>query len=132
MTIQNEHDQQPGLENVRDQFEQWRKNRKKRAAIPEHLWTAAIELSENYSISTISKTLRLNYTDLKQRIEQPQANYLLKSIRPKFIGFEITAPEAAEYTIEMTHPNGATMKAQIQGAHVDFHQLSKTFWSGAK
>ena len=56
-----------GLEQVRQQFEAWRQSRKKRTAIPQHLWTAAVGLTERYSICHVSKALGLNYTALKSK-----------------------------------------------------------------
>ena len=61
-------EQKPTVEQVRDQFEQWRNTREKRTDIPDELWQAAISLAEHTSVYQISKELRLNYTDLKHRV----------------------------------------------------------------
>ena len=59
----------PTLEEVRDQFENWRKTRQRRTVIPEPLWQAAVSLSEDYPTLQISKTLRVNHTSLKNRVQ---------------------------------------------------------------
>ena len=76
------------LEEVREAFENWRKTRAKRAAIPESLWYAAIALSKEHSTFTISKELRVNYTDLKRRIQ----NDILEPVQPDFIELDISKP----------------------------------------
>jgi hypothetical protein len=131
MTISDQQHQPLTIEAICEQFEKWRQTRKKRTAIPEHLWAAAIELSENHSAYKISKTLRLNYTDLQKRIQQSRSRNLPETIQPKFIGFEIGNKESAEYVIEMAHRNGESMKAHIRGSHIDFLELSKIFFGRA-
>ena len=37
----------PGMEKVRVRFEQWRQARQSKTAIPEELWTAAVELARD-------------------------------------------------------------------------------------
>jgi hypothetical protein len=49
------------IEEVRQQFKAWRQSRKKRTPIPQHLWTAAVGLTELHSICHVSKALGLNY-----------------------------------------------------------------------
>jgi hypothetical protein len=131
MTISDQPHQPLALEAVCEEFEKWRQTREKRTAIPEHLWIAAIELSENHSVSKISKILGLNYTDLQKRIQQSRSRDLPETIQPKFIGLEIGNKESTEYVIEMAHRNGASMKAHIRGSHIDFLELSKIFFGRA-
>lgn len=56
------------IEDVQYQFENWRETREKRCPIPEELWYAAVRLTEDYSVSHVARTLRLNYTRLKDRV----------------------------------------------------------------
>lgn len=51
---------EPTLEDVRTQFETWRKTRKSRKPIPERLWQAAVKLSKSYLPSMICQALHLN------------------------------------------------------------------------
>lgn len=65
-----DNQQQPTIETVREQFEHWRRTQKKLTAIPDHLWAAAIELSTRHSLGEIARSLRLNTTDLKKRVQR--------------------------------------------------------------
>lgn len=58
---------QPTLDEVRNQLENWRKNKRNhREPVPKDLWQAAAELARKHSINTVSKALRLSYADLKK------------------------------------------------------------------
>lgn len=71
------------LEKVREQFEAWCQRLKKRSAIPDALWQAAINLCQDYSISKISSMLRLNYAVLKQRVRVYGINHPGAYYRPQ-------------------------------------------------
>jgi len=55
------------LEEVAENFEQWRKRKKKGERIPEPLWREAIALVGTYGVSQVTRTLRLSGTDLNKR-----------------------------------------------------------------
>ena len=120
------------LEEIRDQFETWRKTREKRTTIPDVLWEAAISLSPRYSLCQVSKALRLNYSDLKLRVQASQS-FLQSSpvIDPAFIDLGLKNPIfPAECTIEMEDQNGAKMRMYFKGeAGLDLLELGKVFWS---
>ena len=62
------------LEVVQEQFTEWRNQKRKiRQPIPDSLWQAAIALIPNYTKSEIVRTLGLNYSALKQRLEERNA-----------------------------------------------------------
>jgi hypothetical protein len=121
------------LEDVRNQFENWRLHRKKRVPIPTSLWQAAVSLFPQHSVYEISKALRLNYTDLKHRVEAQRSVFQSPAIsEPAF--FELgglSAPmSTAQCIVEMQHPDGAKMKMYFKGdVGLDLLQLGKTFWS---
>jgi len=130
----------PTLGEIREQFEKWRKTREKRTTIPEVLWEAAVSLSPGYSPCQISKALRLNYNDLKYRIQTSQS--MLHSspvIDPAFIDLGFKSPMLpAECTIEMEDQNGAKMSMYFKGEALDHRygifdgldllELGKVFW----
>ena len=90
MMTQQQPKQKPTLEEVREQFKHWRRKRKKGTKIPTQLWSAAVKLSDRYSIPEISKGLVLNSTDLRKRIEHSRSDSLPEPIiQPSFIGFDI-------------------------------------------
>ncbi len=120
------------LEEIREQFETWRKTREKRTTIPDVLWEAAISLCPRYSLCQISKALRLNYSDLKLRVQASQS-FLQSSpvIDSAFIDLGLKNPIfPAECTIEMEDQNGAKMSMYFKGeAGLDLLELGKAFWS---
>ena len=120
------------LEEIRDQFETWRKTREKRTTIPDVLWEAAVSLCPRYSLCQVSKALRLNYSDLKLRVQASQS-FLQSSpvIDPAFIDLGLKNPIfPAECTIEMEDQNGTKMSMYFKGeAGLDLLELGKVFWS---
>ena len=57
------------LEAVREQFEHWRESRKVGARIPSELWQAAVSLHPRYTVNQISRSLRLDYMDVRKRVD---------------------------------------------------------------
>ena len=121
----------PTVEEIRDQFETWRKTREKRTPIPDALWEAAVSLSPRYSLYQISKALRLNYNDLKCRIQtSPSSLQSPPAIDPSFIELGLKDPLLpAECIVEMEDQNGAKMRMCFKGeAGLDLLELGKVFW----
>lgn len=120
------------LEKVREQFEAWRQSREKRSAIPDALWQAAINLCQDYSISKISSTLRLNYAVLKQRVRVYGINHPVPRITaPSFIELDVSPSRStSECIVEMADQKGATMRMYFKGeVGLDLLELGKAFWS---
>lgn len=124
------------LESVRYQFEKWRETRKSpREPIPENLWAAAARLRNQYPISHISKALRLNHTDLKNRISgQKSAHRKKKSAAPFFVELDWQhCFPASECIIEMENACGSKMRMSFKGqADLDLLELSEAFWTKGK
>jgi hypothetical protein len=120
----------PTLEQVRQRFESWRQRRKKRTRIPQSLWQAAIALSEEYSICHLSKTLRVNYTALKNKVEnadspEEQSSDILPT---PFIRLPTPTVPLLESTIEMIKSDGSVMRMNVKGAGCsDWVELAKAF-----
>jgi hypothetical protein len=113
-------------------IEAWRNDPRKSKQMPEELWKAAVELSKEYSVYYISKTLRINYKNLKKRVK-PQIKKslpIVKDYRPHFIELGIEKPSSEpECTIEMEDGSGAKMKIHLRGAtDLDLYELSRAFW----
>ena len=88
------------VEEVRVRLEEWRQSRPKGAAIPDELWSAAIELARRDGLGRTAAALRLDYGKLK-RLMRPTPGVEKKSTWPAFM--ELIAPEAAvaQCAIEM-------------------------------
>lgn len=52
---------------TRAAFETWRASQPGRRRIPTHLWNAAVALLDHYSLARVSRELRLNPKQLRQR-----------------------------------------------------------------
>ena len=118
--------QQVDLEAVRTQFEDWRQSRDKRSPIPESLWKAAASLYPAYSLNRISKSLRLNHTQLKHYVKWPSPEPSM-AVAEQFINLGIAAP-ACQCTVEMRHPDGKCMSVQGLNSR-DLINIARLFWS---
>jgi len=122
----------PTLENVLEQFEAWRQNRVKRSAIPDVLWQAAVNLCQEYTISKVCSTLRLNYADLKQRVHVYVSSQPIQYMTPSnFIELNMGLSKVApECIIEISDQKGATMRMHVKGdSGLDILAFGKAFWN---
>ncbi len=122
------------LSKVTARFAAWRNDSKRTKKIPEELWQAAVGLSNEYSINQISKTLRLNYTDLKKRVkvvskENPPAAAPQSPM--KFIELGLEKPSSMQQcTVTMEDSSGARMQIHLNGkTDLDLYELIRAFWS---
>jgi len=124
----------PTLEAVVDQFEAWRKRRHCRGRIPESLWQAAVEQCKEHSVCVVSRTLRLNYNGLKNRVPNVTRGRGSAPRQPAGLGFvrlDLGAPMTpSECLVEMKAPNGARMRMSFKGVPRDFDpvELGRAFW----
>jgi len=120
------------IEHVRQEFELWRKTRHNLCPIPNTLWDSAIQLSGKYTICQISKTLRLNHSDLKQRILK--ASEKKTDSAPAFIRMDFPRQSVlSEWSIEMENPDGAKMKISAKSAELpDLPQFCQNFIRGCR
>jgi hypothetical protein len=121
-----------GIEQVEEQFRIWRRTRAKRCAIPDRLWQAAESLYPQYSVYHISKTLHLNYTDLKQRMTPKLSTELSATVtKADFIELGLSdSMSLADCVVEMQDSNGSRMRMHFKwGIGVDLLELGKVFWS---
>ena len=117
----------PGLEEVQWKFEQWRRDRDKREAIPKALWEAAASLYPAFSLNCISRTLRLNYNRLKHYIHEQSMDSSMPT-QTKFIEMDLSSPvPAQQYNVEMEHRNGDRMTVQGMNSQ-DMIELAQIFW----
>ena len=125
----NKKSKEKQLEAVQAQFSDWRKNRKgRRDRIPESLWDAAASLADGFSVNELSKTLRLNHSSLKERVETLQNGPPEEPCLTTFIEFPpLNSPaDSTEVSLELEKA-GAIMKVHAKG-HIDVLSLVQTFW----
>jgi hypothetical protein len=113
------------LEEIKEEFEQWRQNRKGKQEIPDKLWNSATELSKYYSINKIAKALGLGHSALKKRVKDLKGNN-----SSTFVEFQLPKTvSSVQWTVEMEKPNGAKLKMNYQGkVMVELFEIGKLFW----
>ena len=119
------------LSEVMERIEEWRKTPNSPRRMPEELWDAAVNLTKDYSIHRVSKTLRVNYRALKQRVHPDNKDSAaIETHSPTFIELGIGQPSSlAECIIEMEDGTGAKMKMHFRGStNLDLLELGKAFW----
>jgi hypothetical protein len=97
------------LDQVKAEFQAWRKRRVGRERIPGHLWTAAIELLNYHPISVVQKQLNLNLKQLKQRLADSRLDKHPLS-KPQFLeikGVEIAAVGGQPPAANNRRPNAS-------------------------
>ena len=111
----------PSIEEVEQQFRQWRETRTQRSPIPKYLWAGAVRLAQEYSICRIAKALRLDYNTLKRHVladgteNPPQAES-----SPCFVEFELSSsPPITECRVEIEDRDGAKLKMQQRSCHAE-------------
>jgi hypothetical protein len=127
----------PSLASVKQQFQIWRDNRKKKnEPIPDYLWKAAGELVDHFKFGDITKTLRLKSNDFKKNIARlnsdktlPEPTYIENE--PGFVELK-TIPVQNSYSqcnIEIEKSNGSKMIININGINsFDIVSITQMLW----
>ena len=119
------------LEELKKQFEDYRKNKSyNREPIPKHLWQVAADLAKKHSIATVSKELRLRYSNIKEYIYGPPVSKnKIKEKLPCFIELKYNQPLIQEaITVDIENKKGARMRICL-GSNTDIGSLIKSFLS---
>jgi hypothetical protein len=116
------------VEEVRARFEHWRQNRQGKAAIPDDLWSAAIEVARRNGVNRTAAELHLDGGKLK-RLMVGAGPAPEKDTPPSFV--ELIAPEAAvvpECSVELEGRRGK-LRIQLKGTTAaDLAALSRMLW----
>ncbi len=119
------------LEEVKARFEEWRRNRKGKAAIPDELWAVAVEVARREGVSRTSTELRVEWNQLKRRMAAA-SGASSKPAPPKFV--ELIAPRGEslpECTIELEGRH-AKLRIQLKDASASYlATLSRELWESA-
>jgi len=62
------------VNSLHEKFEEWRRHKKGRGKIPYELWESSVTLSLIYGVSSISKLMRLNCSELLRRSKDRSAH----------------------------------------------------------
>ena len=117
------------IDEVRARFEEWRKNRQGKSAIPDELWSAAVQLARKDGINRTAAELHLDGGKLKRLMVEKTTP---GKPAPAFV--ELLTPRAIsipECTIELEGRHG-TVRIQLKGASAsDLAALSRALWGAA-
>jgi len=123
--------QASALEDIRQQFNTWRKNKTSKRT-PKKLWQAAVDLHkvEGLSIHRVSKALHLNFNDFKKQIANNNVPAIQDAQVPAFIELGSHPVFPSECLIEMENTAGSKMRMSFKGnTDLDLLELGKSFWS---
>jgi hypothetical protein len=88
--------------------------------LPDSLWSAAVKLAQTYGVNRTAKTLRLDYSGLKKRLESTGSDTPPEAAPgPGFIELlpsELTA--AAECALECRRPDGTTIRIHLKATQL--------------
>ena len=117
------------IDEVRARFEEWRKNRQGKSAIPDELWSAAVQLARKDGVNRTAAELHLDGGKLKRLVVKKTTT---AKPAPAFV--ELLTPRAIsipECTIELEGRHG-TVRIQLKGASAsDLAALSRALWEAA-
>lgn len=77
------------LDDLSQEFEYWRKTRQHRSSIPESLWQKVLDLTKSYPKSKVAQQLKLNYSELKRRLDSLNGQQVTSS--PSFVEIGLPA-----------------------------------------
>ena len=107
------------LEEAKARFEEWRRNRQGKAAIPDELWAAAVEVARKEGVSRTSTELHVEWNHLKRRMAAA-SGASRQTASPAFV--ELVAPPTQllpECTIELEGRRG-NLRIRVKGAPASY------------
>ena len=122
------------LERTRRRFERWRETRKVGTRIPRSLWDAAVKMAGGYGVCQTSKTLRVSYYALKERVQKEMGSSDVTTPESgneaTFVEWAVPArSDSAECVLELEDGAGAKMRIHLKGPEApDLVALSRSFW----
>lgn len=114
----------PTLSDVVERFKEWRLNPARSRAIPKELWETAIELTNQHSISKVSKVLHVSSAKLIKLVKRQST-----SINPSFMELDLCriVPQS-HCSIEIDKSNGSKLKINFTGDWSrEIIEISKAF-----
>jgi hypothetical protein len=117
------------LQEVQLQFESWRKRADRERRIPEELWEAAARLCLEHSVHSVSRTLRLNYHDLKERLKHTAD----LPVTATFAELGIISG-GTEVVVDCDDGSGRRMRIHCKGSKAEalVPDLLKSFWGARR
>jgi hypothetical protein len=118
------------LEEAKARFEEWRRDRKGKAPIPEELWAAAAEVARREGVSRTSTELRVEWNHLKRRMAA--AERPTKAAPPRFVELVAPSEEALHECVIEVEGRRSKLRIQLKGASAWYvATLSRELWESA-
>jgi hypothetical protein len=119
------------VKELRTRIERWRRTRKKRSAMSEELWNEAALLARAHGLYRISSALRLNYENLKKRVEVAAEDR--REGNSGFVEMEgaqlVGAFDSARTVLELFGSDGVKLVVRLSGREeLDVVALAEAFW----
>ncbi len=113
------------LTRATERFEKWRKRGPARRKIPDRLWELAAKLGGKYGVNRTAQALRLDYYDLKGRVEAAGPS---RAPTPETAAtfVEVLPQPRGACVVEIEDRRGAKMTIRLSGP-VDVVALAKSF-----
>jgi hypothetical protein len=112
------------IDEVSEQFKQWRQTRQAREKIPQELWDSAARLASKYSVNRVSKALRISYEGLRKRLGNEKYE-----VKPSFM--ELGAGNfltPSQCIVELEKADGSKMRLMVGDEHaVELISIGKAF-----
>jgi len=119
------------LEDVKAHFEEWRRNRKGKAAIPDELWAAAVEVARTEGVSRASTELRVEWNHLKRRMAAA-SRASSKPALPRFVQLVAPGGDALPECVIELEGRHAKLRIQLKDASASYlAALSRELWESA-
>src|SRR6266851_2254179 len=100
------------LQQLSRQLEEWRNAHAPRSRLPEELLAGAVELARQHGVFRTAHTLRLDYTNLKKRVQTAPG---LRATAPAaFVELVAPSPVTGECTVEVESARGK-LRVAIKG-----------------
>ena len=124
----------PTVEQVASHFEEWRGHKKnRRERIPERLWSEAVGLLGEYTISEVAKRLRLSGTDLKKhqaaflvdaKASEEDRAAIFVEIEPVVVG-QASSVAVQPVRLELERPDGLRLRIESGNRDDLLHVLER-------
>ena len=121
------------LKHLRRQLNAWRRSQPERARLPKEVWESATSLARTQGVSSVARSLRLDYYKLRGRLKQRASSATTAS------GFVELAPPALPVfsdssctTVELADERGGKMTVHLPNQEPALLTMVQAFWKRAR
>ena len=117
------------LNHLRRQLNAWRRSQPGRTRLPEEIWEVATSLARTHGVSSVARTLRLDYYKLRRRSKPTAPSAPLRA--PGFV--ELPPPalpllSGTACTVELSNERGGKMTVHLPDPGPALLAMVQAFW----